>query len=98
MSSVRCAGLASFRALGGGLAAGRGRLAFRSSRDGRDARTPGGPGCARRMCLRYRWLVSLAGPELQVLRGCRSKALLTKLIEEAASPEAKALVGIVEAA
>jgi hypothetical protein len=31
-------------------------------------------------------------------RGMRSKALLTKLIEEAASPEAKALVGIVEAA
>jgi len=28
----------------------------------------------------------------------RPKALLTKLIEEAASPEAKALVGIVEAA
>jgi hypothetical protein len=31
-------------------------------------------------------------------RGMRPKALLTKLIEEAASPEAKALVGIVEAA
>jgi hypothetical protein len=29
-------------------------------------------------------------------RGMRPKALLTKLIEEAASPEAKALVGIVE--
>jgi len=28
----------------------------------------------------------------------RPKALLTKLIEEAASPEAKALVGIVEVA
>ena len=31
-------------------------------------------------------------------RGMRPKALLTKLIEEAASPEAKALVGIVGAA
>jgi len=31
-------------------------------------------------------------------RGMRPKALLTKLIEEVASPEAKALVGIVEAA
>jgi hypothetical protein len=31
-------------------------------------------------------------------RGMRPKALLTKLIEEAASPEAKALVGIVEVA
>jgi hypothetical protein len=30
--------------------------------------------------------------------GMRPKALLTKLIEEAASSEAKALVGIVEAA
>jgi len=29
-------------------------------------------------------------------RGMRPKALLTKLIEEAASPEAKALVGLVE--
>ena len=31
-------------------------------------------------------------------REMRPKALLTKLIEEAASPEAKALVGIAEAA
>jgi hypothetical protein len=41
-----------------------------------------------------------AGPDARV--ACRidrmCSALLTKLIEEAASPEAKALVGIVEAA
>jgi len=30
---------------------------------------PGGAGCARRLRLRSRWLVSLAGPELQVLLG-----------------------------
>ncbi|MHB8117906.1 MAG: hypothetical protein ACYDHX_04140 [Methanothrix sp.] len=35
-----------------------------------DGCTPGGPGCARRLRLRSRWLVSLAGLELQVLRGC----------------------------
>ncbi|MCK9441188.1 MAG: hypothetical protein M0Q13_07185 [Methanothrix sp.] len=86
MLSVRCAGRASFHALGGGLAArqDRGQVLGRERPHARGAGGPVG-GCA---CGRARSCGC----------SCLSKALLTKLIEEAASPEAKALVGIVEAA
>jgi hypothetical protein len=58
------------RVLQGCSLAARMLAGIRSSKDGRDARTPERPGWPRRHSLRSRWLVSLAGLELQVLRGC----------------------------
>ncbi|MGB5100207.1 MAG: hypothetical protein WBN94_06380 [Methanothrix sp.] len=69
MSSVRGAGRASFHALGAAWRPMR-SLSIPVELDGRNARTPGGRRPGWWLRLRSRWLGSLAGPELQVLRGC----------------------------